>query len=178
MRSLLLLPLVIGIDLWIRWQVLSRRDLRRRIDPAIVERLNAAFSWPAGLFDRVRLIPGVPPVPGIVRLFERWRPDTSVGPGGASGITFGWDVVVRPELVDDEALLFHELVHVVQWSRLGRLRFLLVYADGVLRHGYLGCPLEEIAYRMTSAFAAGLGDAGPVGREVAEDADTQGAVLR
>ncbi|MEM1214021.1 MAG: hypothetical protein AAGI68_17185, partial [Planctomycetota bacterium] len=47
-----------------------------------------------------------------------------------------------------------------------------------LRHGYLGCPLEEIAYRMTSAFAAGLGDAGPVGREVAEDADTQGAVLR
>lgn len=177
-RSLLLLPLVIGIDLWIRWQVWRRRGLRRSIESGIAERLSRVFVWPADWVERVRLIPSEPPLPAVVGWVERWRPGTSVGPGEASGITFGWDVVVRPERVDDEALLFHELVHVVQWARLGRLRFLLVYADGVLRHGYMGCPLEVMAYGTTAASFEGQAARGPVVQAVEEDADANARVMQ
>ncbi|MFZ4515524.1 MAG: eCIS core domain-containing protein [Acidimicrobiia bacterium] len=42
-------------------------------------------------------------------------------------ITFGRWVVVRAGNERDEQLLAHELVHVMQWERLGWWRFLRVY---------------------------------------------------
>ena len=51
-----------------------------------------------------------------------------------------------------DSLYFHELVHVVQWDRLGVDDFLLAYAVGLMQHGYEQSPLEQIAYRLQTAF--------------------------
>lgn len=52
-------------------------------------------------------------------------------------------------------LQFHELVHTVQWAQLGADRFLLAYADGLLRFGYAQSPLERMAYGLEQQFVQG-----------------------
>jgi hypothetical protein len=54
-----------------------------------------------------------------------------------------------------ESLHFHELVHVVQWSRLGVDNFLLSYALGLLQFGYEQSPLEQMAYSLQQLFERG-----------------------
>lgn len=61
--------------------------------------------------------------------------------------------VVPSELT--ESLCFHELVHVVQWERLGVDRFLWAYGLGLLRFGYRESPLERMAYELESGFQRG-----------------------
>jgi hypothetical protein len=51
-----------------------------------------------------------------------------------------------------DSLYFHELVHVVQWDRLGVDNFLVAYAVGLMQHGYEQSPLEQMAYRLQTAF--------------------------
>jgi hypothetical protein len=55
-----------------------------------------------------------------------------------------------------ESLCCHELVHVVQWDRLGVDRFLLAYGIGLLQQGYRESPLEAMAYRVQDEFDRGL----------------------
>ena len=52
-------------------------------------------------------------------------------------------------------LHFHELVHVVQWSRLGIDNFLLAYGFGLLSFGYAQSPLEQMAYTLQRSFEFG-----------------------
>jgi len=67
------------------------------------------------------------------------------------GITFGHMYFLRREQAE-EALHFHELVHVVQWSSLGSAAFLPTYAIGFAQHGYEGSPLESMAFTLQSKF--------------------------
>jgi hypothetical protein len=70
------------------------------------------------------------------------------------GITFkNTFFVVRGR--EFESLHFHELVHVVQWSRLGVDRFLLSYGLGLLQFGYEQSPLEQMAYSLQQLFERG-----------------------
>ena len=46
----------------------------------------------------------------------------------------------------------HELVHVLQWRRLGPEKFLALYADGLERFGYRNSPLEAMAYDLQDRF--------------------------
>jgi hypothetical protein len=62
---------------------------------------------------------------------------------------------LRADQAADEALHFHELVHVVQWRILGPESFLWLYADGLERFGYRDSPLEVIAYDLQGQFDAG-----------------------
>jgi hypothetical protein len=68
-----------------------------------------------------------------------------------AGITFGDMYFVHPTN-SSEGIHFHELVHVVQWSRLGVRPFLLTYAVGIAQYGYVQSPLEAIAYDLQSRF--------------------------
>jgi hypothetical protein len=52
-------------------------------------------------------------------------------------------------------LQFHELVHTVQWARLGVDRFLLAYGFGLLQYGYEQSPLEKMAYSLEQQFERG-----------------------
>jgi len=51
-----------------------------------------------------------------------------------------------------ESIYFHELVHVVQWERLGVDNFLLAYVAGLMQFGYQDSPLEQMAYSMQEDF--------------------------
>ena len=62
------------------------------------------------------------------------------------GITYLDTYFIKRTQASDEALHFHELVHVVQWRALGPERFLRTYADGLERFGYRNSPLERMAY--------------------------------
>jgi hypothetical protein len=52
-------------------------------------------------------------------------------------------------------LHFHELVHVVQWSRLGIDNFLLAYGLGLLSFEYAQSRLEQMAYTLQRNFEFG-----------------------
>ncbi|NOT45472.1 MAG: hypothetical protein HOP14_12795 [Acidobacteria bacterium] len=68
-----------------------------------------------------------------------------------AGVTFG-DMYFVHRVHASEAIHFHELVHVVQWSTLGVDEFLLTYALGIAQHGYVQSPLEAIAFDLQARF--------------------------
>jgi hypothetical protein len=70
------------------------------------------------------------------------------------GITFK-DTFFLKQGCDSEAVHFHELVHVVQWARLGIDNFLLAYGFGLLSFGYAQSPLEKMAYSLQRDFELG-----------------------
>ena len=71
------------------------------------------------------------------------------------GITYMDTFFLAPPAHDSESTHFHELIHVVQWDVLGPDSFLLVYAIGLLQHGYANSPLERMAYELQRAFEGG-----------------------
>lgn len=148
--ALLIWPVALVVGWWIRLAVWVRRAVMQPLSPDV--RVALADTFDEGTLDGMRVVVGRPPVPGIARLVKLFWPNRVVTE--PAGITFGNCVVVRPGLETSTSLIHHELVHVVQWRELGWTRFLLVYLVGVVRHGYLGCPLEEIAYGLTAAWEA------------------------
>jgi len=54
-----------------------------------------------------------------------------------------------------ESLHFHELIHVIQWERLGAEHFLLAYGIGLIQFGYEDSPLEKMAYSLQKEFDKG-----------------------
>lgn len=68
-----------------------------------------------------------------------------------AGITYMNTFFVK-RMHNSESLNFHELVHVVQWGKLGPEKFLLAYGIGLLGSGYFASPLEQMAYDFQRAF--------------------------
>ena len=54
-------------------------------------------------------------------------------------------IYVRPERMNDEALLRHEQVHWAQWQRMGTIRFYATYLWQLWLHGYDDHPMEHEA---------------------------------
>lgn len=82
-----------------------------------------------------------------------------------AAITFV-DTVVSHEPFTDR-LLFHELVHVAQYERLGVVEFAEKYVRGFLSGGsYEAIPLEMNAYQLDARFAAAPTKAFSVASEV------------
>ena len=80
-----------------------------------------------------------------------------------AGVTYGDLFFVRRGHLS-ESLCCHELVHVVQWDRLGVDRFLLVYGMGLIQSGYRESPLEAMAYQLQADFDRGALSADAVKR--------------
>ncbi len=113
-----------------------------------LERLERCFG--TGLLERVRVVtvPKVP-YPPVERL---GLPELApVGRIEFAGITFQETIFVRRGQLS-ESLLFHELVHVLQWDRLGMDGFLLAYGMGLAVYGYEDSPLEQMAYSLQRRF--------------------------
>jgi len=78
----------------------------------------------------------------------------------AAGITFGDLILISgldPGRAVPTTLLFHEMVHVLQYQHLGIDGFARVYVRGWLENGraYLAIPLEQEAYAQEDRFRAG-----------------------
>lgn len=70
----------------------------------------------------------------------------------AAGLALDNFILIRPGHADIESLLFHELVHVVQWQVLGHARFVAMYGVWQLQRGYDAHPLENMAYQLQHSF--------------------------
>jgi hypothetical protein len=71
------------------------------------------------------------------------------------GITYNDIYFLRRDLASP-SLHFHELVHVIQYQRLGVDRFLWAYGLGLALHGYEDSPLEKMAYDLQLEFEYGI----------------------
>lgn len=82
-----------------------------------------------------------------------FRPEHLPNFSTMAGITFVDVIVLR--VPPNPQLVFHELVHAVQYQRLGLARFARLYVTGFLRGGgYDGIPLEINAYQLDERFGA------------------------
>ena len=72
--------------------------------------------------------------------------------GNFDGITYLNTFFIRRGELGNEAIHFHELIHVVQWRILGPEQFLRSYSDDLERFGYRDSPLEVMAYDAEAAF--------------------------
>jgi hypothetical protein len=70
-----------------------------------------------------------------------------------AAITFDDVVVFHDQLTPQ--LIFHEMVHIVQYRLLGIDEFARLYVRGYLHGGYAGTPLEVCAYELDGRFIMG-----------------------
>ena len=75
--------------------------------------------------------------------------------GTYGGVTYGSTYFVKTDLLINEPLHFHELIHVIQWQYLGWDQFIQAYAQGLLEFGYFDSPLERMARGHQQRFESG-----------------------
>jgi hypothetical protein len=114
-------------------RILSKREVQR------------FDHLPTGLVERAKL-----------RTFRLLPPQ-------ASAMTLGGTILIRPGHEDDDELIAHELVHVRQWSELGRVGFLVRYLGAYIKNllrlrkhmpAYRAIPLEIEARKEAAAWRA------------------------
>ena len=141
-------PVVLGwIDVTLRAHAGNTQTVASRGFP----RLRLYFSADTLASAKVVLVDNLPIPPlsswGLTRFadFER---------GNFDGVTYLNTLFIMRDKLRNEAIHFHELIHVVQWRILGPEQFLRSYADGLERVGYKNSPLEVMAYDAEAAFTA------------------------
>lgn len=108
--------------------------------------------FPADVLDGVLLARGRAPEPSFYSQLRAIGIRNAPPFSEMAGITFQ-DVVVHVELLT-LSLLFHELVHAVQYRHLGVQGFAEAYVKGFLTGGsYEEIPLEKQAYELEGRFA-------------------------
>lgn len=142
---------------WVREQ----RDLHRPDALALEPQASAAiepFFGPEVIRDvRFKAVPVIEN-PGFYREMQATGQPIPIDFSGMHGITFGDTVLLSRRHVEaDEppmSLLFHELVHVVQYKLLGVGEFISRYVTGWAENGfeYMAIPLERDAYEMEHRF--------------------------
>lgn len=128
-------------ELWSRF--FSPADLQR------IHAVQAESSAQAVGSDAVGCVPNPPFYADLEKLGFTGLPNFSTMPA----ITFD-DVVVFHDALTPQ-LIFHELVHVVQYRLLGVDEFARLYVRGYLHAGYEGTPLEVCAYELDGRFIMG-----------------------
>jgi len=141
-------PLILG---WIEETLAAHAGRARRVVDLNFPRLPAYFGRDVLAAAKVVAVDRLP-VPPLSQMglsqFADWES------GDYAGITYlDTFFVIRGE-VANEALHFHELVHVVQWRLLGTERFIAAYATGLEAFGYRDSPLEATAYDLEGKFRA------------------------
>jgi hypothetical protein len=141
--------LVFDVKKWIVHTLAEHKAQMEPVAAAQFERLKRYY--PKTLLQRVqRVIVDRCPVPplaitGIPQLaeIETWD---------IKGIPWENTIFIRRDLADWDVVHFHELLHIIQWERLGTERYLTAWAIGTITRGYRDNPLEETAFRHQSRF--------------------------
>lgn len=116
--------------------------LRRHFHPLQLDRTRIVDAEPLPVPE--------PPLAGSLRRLGLSFPRVAL----VEAITFGHLIVSRPQAT--HSLLFHELVHSVQFERLGLHGFIRRYARGLLANGsYETIPLERCAFELEDRFRDG-----------------------
>lgn len=148
-----------------RWVERRRQVHRRRASPLAEEVRAQLEQWfEPGTLSRAR-IRSVPPFrnPAVFAHLPWSLPRLPVH----AAITFGDTILVSRLPAPGPApasLVFHELVHVVQYDVLGIAEFTRLYLAGWVAHGfrYRRIPLEVMAFELQRRFDGGERLAEPV----------------
>lgn len=133
---------------WIREQ----RDLHRPLAQPLPDAGKATLVpfFPAEALDRARWR-AVPAIENPPFLAEAAAFGVTLDFSHMDGITFGDTFLVREAALagNANALVFHELVHIMQYGVLGVDEFISQYVTGYLSSGeYYTIPLELVAYAL------------------------------
>ncbi|MGB7857688.1 MAG: hypothetical protein WBL48_17540 [Pseudolabrys sp.] len=141
------------VDSWIQSTLAAHAGKKRAVASCGFPCLPHYFRGETLASSKVVLVDRLP-VPPLSRMglpqfaeFER---------GNFNGITYLDTFFLKPAVAKDEAVHFHELIHVIQWRDLGAKEFLRMYADGLERFGYWMSPLEKVAYDAEAAFSSSV----------------------
>ena len=143
------LPAVRG---WIENVLEENREKAIPIIKLPFPRLQKVF--PSGLLEKAKavVVNGKVPFPPLGRM---GLPEfAQMENMSMAGMTYK-DTFFVNHLHQTESLHFHELIHVVQWERLGVDNFLLAYGAGLMQFGYQNSPLEQMAYSLQEGFDCG-----------------------
>ncbi|MBW1897754.1 MAG: hypothetical protein JRI61_01695 [Deltaproteobacteria bacterium] len=143
------LPVING---WIDQLIENNKDKSTPVIDLNFSRINQIF--PKKLLEKAKvvIVPGKIPFPPLSQMGLTELSGIELMP--IAGITFKDTFFVNQNLLT-ESLHFHELIHVVQWKRLGADNFLLAYGVGIIQFGYEQSPLEQIAYSLQKDFDTG-----------------------
>jgi hypothetical protein len=133
----------------------QRAHYFRRAVPMTFTELWLRFFSPADLARMRVLQPGLERVPNppFYSALEKLGFTELIDFSTMAAITFDDLVVFHDPLTPQ--LIFHELVHVVQYRLLGIDEFARLYVRGYLHGGYEGTPLEVCAYQLDGRFIMG-----------------------
>jgi hypothetical protein len=138
----------------------QRRTYRRRALP-LSKNQRAAMNpyFPASTLESARVVvlagERVSNPPFYAELVNMGFEGSSLPDFATMAAITHMDTVVSHEPFADR-LLFHELVHVVQYEKLGLAKFASKYVKGFLSGGsYEAIPLEMNAYELDGRFATG-----------------------
>jgi hypothetical protein len=138
---------------WLRATLTAHAGMAQAVASRAFSRLPLYFSKETLASTKVVLVNWVPRPPlskmGLTRFVEFER-------GDLDGITYLDTFFLKQAHSKNEAIHFHELIHVVQWRLLGPDRFLYSYANGLERFGYRQSPLEVMAYDAERMFATSI----------------------
>ena len=138
-----------AIEAWLKQTIAAHAPQAQRIEALAFPRLPQYFSPKLLAFAKVAYVDTVPTPPLSSIGLDQFADFENTEP---SGITYFDTIISRTEMRGNEAHIFHELVHVIQWQVLGMESFVAAYADGLERIGYRQCPLEMMAYNLESVF--------------------------
>ncbi len=143
------LPVING---WIDQLIESNKEKSTPVIDLNFSRINQIF--PKKLLEKAKvvIVPNKIPFPPLSQMGLAELSGIEQMP--IAGITFKDTFFVNQNILT-QSLHFHELIHVVQWERLGADNFLLAYGVGLIQFGYEQSPLEEMAYSLQKDFAKG-----------------------
>lgn len=142
---------------WIQGQREAHRPAAGAIPDGTKDRLRPFFTAAALDSARLRDVPAIPNPPFLEQARTMGVPVT-IDFGRMAGLTVV-DTILLSQSVpanDPLRLVFHELVHLVQYQVLGLDEFARRYVRGIVDGGfdYYRIPLEIQAYELDARFAA------------------------
>ena len=158
---------------WIKEQRLVFRPRGRSLTPQAMEQFSPFFE--DRLLQKVRLLT-VPALenPGFLEAYRPILAEKAIPLldfSEMAGITFDDTILVVERFLgaDSSPVIFHELVHAVQYDLLGPDKFVELYITGWINQGfnYAAIPLEMDAYELQNQFSAAPEAPFPVKDEIA-----------
>jgi hypothetical protein len=137
------------VQAWIQKTLAAYEKDAQPIASMHFARLPLYFDY--DLLETVKFIPvdQVPMPPLSAMGLDRFA---AFEQGNFHGVTYLDRYFIKWTVVTEEALHFHELIHVIQWRLLGPEGFLRAYANGLDEFGYENSPLEKMAYDAEASF--------------------------
>jgi hypothetical protein len=168
-----LIALLIGQgQKWVQEQRKAFRPLGRPLADTAIAQFSLYFE--ERLLQEVRLVT-VPALenPGFLEEYRSTFSEKAIPLldfSTMAGITFMDTILLVDRFLTESAtpLIFHELVHAVQYELLGPEKFVELYIMGWVNQGfnYAAIPLEMDAYELQNRYEADPTDAFPVKDEV------------